>query len=211
MTNLLDWPEGIVYLIQYSDEPIYKIGRTKNWSTRLWEIKTSLPYPVNPIHTILTNDDVWLEKYWHNRFAAKRRWGSGVKRASEWFNLSEAEVAEFSQRDVMNPEDGELFRYLKSQEEAEEQQLLNQRSLREAAILRVLAYVDRLTQQYPMRAMEMAKSCEYQINQLENKVSRMMEKDSSEEQAIQIWEKDALRAADAKIRDILDLPLFKPL
>ena len=99
MSNLFGWPEGIVYLVQYSDEPIYKIGETKRLNKRLWEIRTELPYPINPIHTIRTNDSKWLEKHWHDRFATKRRWGSGIKRPSEWFNLSEADVAEFSFKD----------------------------------------------------------------------------------------------------------------
>ena len=107
---------------------------------------------------------------------------------------------------MRNREEGELFRFLKAQEEIEQQQAAEQQALRETAILRVMSHIDALIQQYPARALEMAKSCDYQISQLEAKVNRMMEKYHSEERAIQIWERDALSAADAKVRDLLGLP-----
>ena len=78
--------EGIVYLLKAG--PHYKIGKSVNFEKRLTQIKLQLPHAVEVIHVIHAADHSRAESYWHRRFAARRLNG-------EWFELSEAEVAEF--------------------------------------------------------------------------------------------------------------------
>jgi hypothetical protein len=79
---------GYVYLIQHGKRSEYKIGRTNNPIRREGEIRLELPEKVRPIHTIETDDPAGIEKYWHNRFSAKRKEG-------EWFALSSEDVRVF--------------------------------------------------------------------------------------------------------------------
>lgn len=78
--------EGIVYLLKSG--PHYKIGKSVNFEKRLTQIKLQLPHAVEVIHVIRAADHSRAESHWHRRFAARRLNG-------EWFELSEAEVAEF--------------------------------------------------------------------------------------------------------------------
>lgn len=79
---------GYVYLIQYGSKREYKIGRTFNPLRREGEIRLQLPEKIEPIHYIETDDPSGIEKYWHNRFADKRKEG-------EWFALTSADVQAF--------------------------------------------------------------------------------------------------------------------
>ncbi len=74
--------------------PFYKIGKTTNFKQRLGQIKLQLPYAVEVVHTIETDDINGIERYWHKRFADKRANG-------EWFVLTEADVAAFKSRSRM--------------------------------------------------------------------------------------------------------------
>lgn len=78
--------EGIVYLLKSG--PHYKIGKSVNFEKRLTQIKLQLPHAVEVIHVIHAADHSRAESYWHRRFITRRLNG-------EWFELSEAEVAEF--------------------------------------------------------------------------------------------------------------------
>jgi|TARA_B100000959_G_C14898535_1_gene589830 hypothetical protein len=51
-------------------------------------LQLELPEKVKPTHYIETDDPSGIEKYWHNRFANKRKEG-------EWFSLSNNDVRAF--------------------------------------------------------------------------------------------------------------------
>lgn len=77
---------GYVYLIRY--ERHFKIGRTTSLVRRSRQVQIELPNETLLVHSILTDDPVGVEAYWHKRFADRR--GNG-----EWFNLSKADIAAF--------------------------------------------------------------------------------------------------------------------
>lgn len=79
-------PLGYVYLIKSGRH--HKIGRTNSIGRREWELGIKIPIPPKTIHYIKTDDPVGVERYWHERFAAKR--GEG-----EWFDLSPEDVTAF--------------------------------------------------------------------------------------------------------------------
>ena len=74
---------GFVYLLKGDD--CYKIGRTKELDKRIDQLSTKLPFEVELIHTIKTDDMTGLEAQLHERFADGRING-------EWFDLSEQDV-----------------------------------------------------------------------------------------------------------------------
>lgn len=80
--------QGFVYLIRHGERNEYKIGCTSNPLRREGEISLELPEKVVPIHVIETDDRYGVEKYWHNRFADKRKNG-------EWFALSQGDIRAF--------------------------------------------------------------------------------------------------------------------
>lgn len=84
---------GIVYLhlMRIGNEKRYKIGRTNNSDVRHKQISATLPENLERLHEIETDDAVGIERYWHQRFATKRRKG-------EWFDLSNADVTAFKRR-----------------------------------------------------------------------------------------------------------------
>jgi len=89
ISEVSDAPKiGYVYLIQHGSRREYKIGKTYNFVRREGEIRLELPEKVKPIHTIKTDDPSGIEKYWHNRFAEKRKEG-------EWFELNAEDVRAF--------------------------------------------------------------------------------------------------------------------
>jgi hypothetical protein len=74
-------------------------GKTGNFDKRLAQIKLQLPYPVETVHVIKTNDETKLERYWHKRFAEKR------SQNGESFLLTDTEVSEFKSRLTMSAPD----------------------------------------------------------------------------------------------------------
>ena len=83
---------GRIYL--YKAGIYYKIGRTKNLERREREIKLQLPFKVELIHHIKTNNPIKTEKYWHDHFATRRQNG-------EWFCLTNSDVEEFKRINFM--------------------------------------------------------------------------------------------------------------
>lgn len=76
--------DGYVYLIQ-SPSGHYKIGRTSDPKDRMKTFNVKLPFEVEFICVIPTEDMYFLEKQLHRQFAAKRVNG-------EWFALSADDV-----------------------------------------------------------------------------------------------------------------------
>lgn len=75
---------GYVYLLK-SDNGHHKIGKAKNPEDRLKTFTVKLPFHVEYICTIKTNDMRVLEETLHERFANKRIDG-------EWFNLETEDI-----------------------------------------------------------------------------------------------------------------------
>jgi hypothetical protein len=81
--------QGWVYLV--CDGRRHKIGRTLSLEDRIPELSYQSSQRVDLVHKIATDDPVGIEKYWHDRFAAKRKFG-------EWFELDAKDVAAFRKR-----------------------------------------------------------------------------------------------------------------
>lgn len=83
---------GFVYLMKSAK--YYKIGKANATGRRHRELAIQMPERLIFVHEIKTDDPFGIEKYWHNRFAEKRRGG-------EWFELNAADVAAFKRRKFM--------------------------------------------------------------------------------------------------------------
>lgn len=85
---------GEVYMLKMGRH--YKIGRTNAFGRRERELAIQLPVRAKKIHVIKTDDPVGIERYWHNRFEAKRTNPEG-----EFFALDSADVSAFRRRKFM--------------------------------------------------------------------------------------------------------------
>ena len=83
---------GYVYLLKSGK--YYKIGRSNAPGRREYELAIQLPERVATVHTIKTDDPAGIERYWHERFAERRKNG-------EWFELRREDVSAFRRRKFM--------------------------------------------------------------------------------------------------------------
>jgi len=83
---------GFVYLMKSGKH--FKIGRSNCAERREFELRILLPEKLELIHKIKTDDPNGIEKYWHDRFKAKRKGG-------EWFELSADDINAFKRRKTM--------------------------------------------------------------------------------------------------------------
>jgi hypothetical protein len=79
--------DGVVYLLRVGEW--YKIGKTRNPSSRRRQLEIQLPEKAELVHQINTDDIQMLERHWHRHFNDKR--GNG-----EWFRLADEDVREFT-------------------------------------------------------------------------------------------------------------------
>jgi hypothetical protein len=84
---------GYVYLalMRVGREKHYKIGKVNLVEQGARQIAVNLPEELKLIHVITTDDAYGIERYWHRRFAEKRR-------GDEWFTLSADDVRAFKRR-----------------------------------------------------------------------------------------------------------------
>lgn len=76
--------KGYVYLLK-ADNGLTKIGMTKELGQRMTHFTTKLPYGIEMIATIKTNDYRELESVLHDKF-------SKVRKNGEWFDLSDSDI-----------------------------------------------------------------------------------------------------------------------
>ena len=81
-------PAGYVYVIQDVDiSKFYKIGRTNNPSRRFNEFSHALPFKIEVVAVVQTEDAPTLEWQLHQRYAEQQQRG-------EWFKLHDRHVRE---------------------------------------------------------------------------------------------------------------------
>jgi hypothetical protein len=83
---------GFVYLLKSGRH--FKVGRTNSAGRRERELSIQLPERAEQVHVIETDNPVGIERYWHQRFAARRKNG-------EWFELAPADVKALKRRKFM--------------------------------------------------------------------------------------------------------------
>ena len=96
--TITSFESGYVYLI--SAQAAYKIGCTRAPYRRAAEIANQSASGAELLHLISTDDPEGIERYWHDRFSAKRLDGIN-KKSGEWFALTLDDVKTFKRRKFM--------------------------------------------------------------------------------------------------------------
>jgi hypothetical protein len=76
---------GVVYLLKIKDDDQYKIGVSTKFKKRYDKLSTLMPFELETVNLIKSNDIYNLEESLHNKFEDKRING-------EWFELSSKDV-----------------------------------------------------------------------------------------------------------------------
>ena len=82
---------AFVYLKYSPSLRLYKIGKANDADRRGAGISLLLPEDLVPKHEIRTDCPYILEKYWENRFRAKKKQG-------EWYDLTSGDISSFKKR-----------------------------------------------------------------------------------------------------------------
>lgn len=89
---------GYVYLVQaVAPQNMYKIGYSANPVKRIESLGVKLPFPIEPLHLIPTNDTRVAERQFHDQYASKRVNG-------EWFSLTPDDVSHICSVDYVDTE-----------------------------------------------------------------------------------------------------------
>lgn len=78
--------KGLVYLLKIEDRDEYKIGVTTNLDKRVTQLSTQMPFELEIINTIKSNDIYQLESELHSKFEDKNING-------EWFELTNRDIS----------------------------------------------------------------------------------------------------------------------
>ena len=79
---------GKVYLLKARDHPWYKVGKSRRFTRRFRWLYTNLPFEVDLVYTIDTDNISAVEDHFKQLFRAKRIRG-------EWFDLIAEDVEMF--------------------------------------------------------------------------------------------------------------------
>ena len=83
--------EGYVYLIEMVGKNIYKVGlTTQNPKFRFQDISAGVPFNLNLLGTISTDNVFSLEKHFHNHYENR-----GLRVKGEWFSLEDEDLDYF--------------------------------------------------------------------------------------------------------------------
>lgn len=77
---------GFIYFLR-ADNGLYKIGKTKVLDRRIKQLGIKLPYKLELIHAVGTDEMHYIEKDYHRRYAQKRIRG-------EWFALTDEDIVQ---------------------------------------------------------------------------------------------------------------------
>lgn len=77
---------GYVYVLR-ADNGYYKVGRTKNLDSRMYQLEVALPYDLELVCAIEVKDYITTEKALHDLFTDA---GKHIK--GEWFELGETDI-----------------------------------------------------------------------------------------------------------------------
>lgn len=86
-----------VYLIHCPSLDFYKIGVSKNINTRINQLQTGSPYPIELKKSFETDFAFKIESALHRRFSSKKTNIDNDAISGEWFNLSIQDVINFDE------------------------------------------------------------------------------------------------------------------
>jgi hypothetical protein len=78
--------EGFIYVLRLEGGDLYKIGFTRNPSSRFEALRIQGPFTTQPIYLARVKNPSRAERFLHLRFASSRM-------AREWFRLSAEDIA----------------------------------------------------------------------------------------------------------------------